>query len=108
MASQFVKDVRELFLDTGVGVDAYVELLDEVDHPNLRAMFDPWAPALHGDDLFQAARRLAPRMVQTTLADYVRLEAPSYLHLAYRPGVPLVRDVMKAGHHTFEKVETRS
>jgi sugar phosphate isomerase/epimerase len=66
--------------DVGVGVDAFVELLDEVDHPNLRAMFDPWAPALHGDDLYQAARRLAPRMVQTTLADYVRL--PRY---TYRP-----------------------
>jgi sugar phosphate isomerase/epimerase len=68
--------------DVGVGVDAYVELLDEVDHPNLRAMFDPWAPALHGDDLYQAARRLAPRIVQTTLADYVRL--PRY---TYRPEV---------------------
>lgn len=66
--------------DIGASVDAFVELLDEVDHPNLRAMFDPWAPALHGDDLYQAARRLAPRMVQTTLADYVRL--PRFV---YRP-----------------------
>jgi sugar phosphate isomerase/epimerase len=64
--------------DVGVGVDSFVELLDEVDHPNLRAMFDPWAPALHGDDLFEAARRLAPRMVQTTLADYVRLPRWTY------------------------------
>jgi sugar phosphate isomerase/epimerase len=68
--------------DVGVGVDAYVEFLDEVDHPNCRAMFDPWAPALHGADLKAAARRLAPRMVQTTLADYVRL--PRY---AYLPGL---------------------
>jgi sugar phosphate isomerase/epimerase len=59
--------------DIGVGVDAFVELLDEVGHPNLKAMFDPWAPALHGDDLYACARRLAPRTVQTTLADYVRL-----------------------------------
>jgi sugar phosphate isomerase/epimerase len=59
--------------DLGAGTDAYVELLNDVDHPNLRAMFDPWAPALHGEDLYQCARRLAPRMVQTTLADYVRL-----------------------------------
>ena len=28
-------------------------------------------------------------------ADFVRLDAPSYLHLAYRPGVPLVRDVVE-------------
>ena len=30
-------------------------------------------------------------------ADFVRLDAPSYLHLAYRPGVPLVGDVVVAG-----------
>jgi imidazolonepropionase len=30
-------------------------------------------------------------------ADFVRLDAPSFLHLAYRPGVPLVRDVVVAG-----------
>ncbi len=68
--------------DVGVGVDSYLELLDEVDHPNCRAMFDPWSPALHGDDLRECARRVAPRMVQTTLADYVRL--PRY---AYAPGL---------------------
>jgi len=68
--------------DVGVGVDAYVEFLDDVGHPNCRAMFDPWAPALHGDDLRACARRLAPRMVQTTLADYVRLP-----RFAYIPGL---------------------
>lgn len=68
--------------DVGVGVDAYCEFLDEVDHPNCRAMFDPWSPALHGDDLRACARRLAPRMVQTTLADYVR--QPRF---AYQPGL---------------------
>jgi imidazolonepropionase len=30
-------------------------------------------------------------------ADFVRLDAPSFLHLAYRPGVPLVGDVVVAG-----------
>jgi imidazolonepropionase len=30
-------------------------------------------------------------------ADFVALDAPSYIHLAYRPGVPLVRDVVMAG-----------
>lgn len=68
--------------DVGVGVDSYIEFLDEVDHPNCRAMFDPWSIALHGTDLKAAARRLAPRMVQTTLADYLRL--PRY---AYLPGL---------------------
>lgn len=30
-------------------------------------------------------------------ADFVRLDAPSYVHLAYRPGVPLVRGVVLGG-----------
>ena len=30
-------------------------------------------------------------------ADFVRLDAPSYVHLAYRPGVPLVCDVVRGG-----------
>jgi sugar phosphate isomerase/epimerase len=64
--------------DVGVSVEGYCELLDDVNHPNLRAMFDPWSPALHGADLYQAARRLAPRMVQTTLADYVKIDRFAY------------------------------
>jgi sugar phosphate isomerase/epimerase len=62
----------------GVSVEAYEELLNDVDHPNLKAMFDPWSIALHGEDLYQAARRFAPQMVQTTLADYVRI--PRYVY----------------------------
>lgn len=64
--------------DVGVSVEGYCELLEDVNHPNLRAMFDPWSPALHGADLYEAARRLAPRMAQTTLADYVRLDRFAY------------------------------
>jgi imidazolonepropionase len=47
-------------------------------------------------------------------ADFVRLDAPSYLHLAYRPGVQLVRDVVMAGQQypcfptSPDKVESRS
>jgi sugar phosphate isomerase/epimerase len=64
--------------DVGVSVEALEELLLDVSHPNLKLMFDPWAPALHGDDLFKAARRMATHMVQTTLADYVRLPRHVY------------------------------
>ena len=39
-------------------------------------------------------------------ADFVALDAPSYIHLAYRPGVPLVRNVVRAGEH--RKKESRS
>jgi sugar phosphate isomerase/epimerase len=64
--------------DIGISVDGYEELLDDVDHANLKAMFDPWSIALQGVDLYQAARRLAPRMVQTTLADYLRIARYAY------------------------------
>ncbi|HEV3002953.1 MAG TPA: sugar phosphate isomerase/epimerase [Pirellulales bacterium] len=64
--------------DVGVSVEGFEELLDDVAHPNLKAMFDPWSVALQGADLFQAAKRMAPRMVQTTLADYVRIERFAY------------------------------
>jgi sugar phosphate isomerase/epimerase len=49
-----------------------LDLLADVKEPNCKAMFDAWAPALHGDDLAEAARRLAPHVVHTTVADYVR------------------------------------
>jgi sugar phosphate isomerase/epimerase len=80
--------------DVGVGVASYCEFLDEVDHPNCRAMFDPWAPALHGEDLRLWARRLAPRMVQTTLADYVRL--PRYRYLPGLVNYERLEDTVRA------------
>ncbi|NLW51354.1 MAG: sugar phosphate isomerase/epimerase [Candidatus Brocadiaceae bacterium] len=81
--------------DVGVDWRSYVEFLDEVGHANCRAMFDPWAPALHGDDLFECARALAPRMVQTTLADYVRLARYRYVPglVNYEPLTPVARAV---------------
>jgi sugar phosphate isomerase/epimerase len=50
---------------------AYNDLLEDIDEPNCRAAFDAWSPTLQGDDLAEAARLLAPRMVYTTCADYV-------------------------------------
>lgn len=64
--------------DVGVSVEAYGEFLDDVGHPNCRAAFDPWATALQGYDLRACALRMAPRMVLTTLADYVRLPRFAY------------------------------
>lgn len=64
--------------DVGLSVAGFEMLLDDVGHDNLKAMFDPWSVALVGDDLYAAARRMAPRMVQTTLADYVRIERWAY------------------------------
>ncbi|BCN46031.1 imidazolonepropionase [Prescottella equi] len=47
------------------------------------------AKALRRDDV--GTLRIGAR------ADAIALDAPSYLHLAYRPGVPLVREVFKDG-----------
>lgn len=68
--------------DIGVSWEAYDEFLRDVAHPNCRPMFDPWSVALHGADLYETARHFAPRMIQTTLADYVRLP-----RFAYQPGL---------------------
>jgi sugar phosphate isomerase/epimerase len=81
--------------DTAIAWESYLEFLHEVDHPNCKAMFDPWAPALHGDDMEACAKALAPLMVQTTLADYVRLRRFNYLPslVNYAPQPDAVRAV---------------
>jgi sugar phosphate isomerase/epimerase len=48
------------------------DLLQEVNEPNCRAMFDAWSPGLQGDDLALAAREMAPWTCHTTVADYAR------------------------------------
>jgi len=64
--------------DIGVAAGSFAELLDDIGHPNLKAMFDPWSIALQGADLYAAAKQMAPRTVQTTLADYIQLERFHY------------------------------
>jgi sugar phosphate isomerase/epimerase len=56
--------------DLGVGYESLFDLIQEVGHPHCRACFDAWAPALHGEDLRKAARKMAPVTVHTTIADY--------------------------------------
>jgi sugar phosphate isomerase/epimerase len=58
--------------DISVGYESLHDLLMAVNEPNCRALFDAWAPALHGEDLGAAARHLAPLTVHTTIADYQR------------------------------------
>ncbi|WP_425443809.1 imidazolonepropionase [Streptomyces aidingensis] len=43
------------------------------------------------------------RLAPGTRADLVLLDAPSPLHLAYRPGVPLVTDVWRRGRHLIHR-----
>lgn len=55
------------------------DLIEEVDEPNCRAMFDAWTPALQGDDLADAVRGMSKHICHTTVADYVRRPRYDYL-----------------------------
>jgi len=56
--------------DLGVGWESQRDLVCAVGEANCKALFDAWAPALHGVDIAEAARRMAPMMAHTTIADY--------------------------------------
>ena len=64
--------------DIGVCTPALEELIGEIDRPNCRLGFDAWSLALRGEDVYTAARRLAPLAVITTNADYIRLPRARY------------------------------
>jgi sugar phosphate isomerase/epimerase len=59
--------------DLAVHSDALLEFLHDVDRPNCKLGFDAWSPALRGEDLYEAARKMAPHTAITTNADYIRL-----------------------------------
>jgi sugar phosphate isomerase/epimerase len=81
--------------DTGVATEAYVEFLNDVDHDNCKAMYDPWVPALLEEDMYECAKALAPRMVQSTYADYIKLARYAYLPglVNYREQKGMIRAV---------------
>lgn len=56
--------------DLAAGYETMHDLICAVNEPNCKAMFDAWAPYLHGADLAAAARKLGPLTVHTTVADY--------------------------------------
>jgi sugar phosphate isomerase/epimerase len=66
--------------DLAVHSDVLLELLHDVDRPNCKLGFDAWSPALRGEDLYEAAKKMAAHAVITTNADYVRLP-----RFRYRP-----------------------
>jgi sugar phosphate isomerase/epimerase len=65
--------------DTAAHYESLFDLLAEINEPNCKAMFDAWSPALHGSDLIAAVRKMAPYIVHTTVADYVRRPRFSYV-----------------------------
>jgi sugar phosphate isomerase/epimerase len=56
--------------DLAAGYESQFDLIQEVDHPNCRAAFDAWAPALHGADIVAAAEKMGGIAVLTTMANY--------------------------------------
>jgi sugar phosphate isomerase/epimerase len=81
--------------DIGAGWEQMQDLIQAVNEPNCRAMFDAWAPFLQGADLKEAARAMGPITVHTTVADYRLL--PRYHYNAsvvnYSRDTPLVQAV---------------
>ncbi|MDZ7374932.1 MAG: sugar phosphate isomerase/epimerase [candidate division KSB1 bacterium] len=56
-------------------------LLREVNEPNVKLAFDAWTPTLQGlssEELAEAVAKVAPYMVHTTVADYVRFPRFQY------------------------------
>ncbi len=56
--------------DVAAHYESQFDLIQAVGEPNCRAIFDAWAPALHGTDLVAAATKMAPVTCHTTVADY--------------------------------------
>jgi sugar phosphate isomerase/epimerase len=56
--------------DVAAHPEAQLDLVQAVGEANCKAIFDAWAPALHGADIIEAARRMAPVTCHTTVADY--------------------------------------
>jgi len=81
--------------DLAVGFESHADLIANVGEPNCKALFDAWAPALHGVDIVAAARKLGPMTVHTTIANYVL--RPRYKYDAalvnYTPQLPAIQAV---------------
>jgi sugar phosphate isomerase/epimerase len=81
--------------DLGAGFEAQYDLIQAIAEPNCKALFDAWAPALHGADLIAAARKMASITAHTTIADYQK--RPRYQYepavINYRPVQPYVQAV---------------
>jgi sugar phosphate isomerase/epimerase len=58
--------------DVAVHWEGLLDLLADVNEPNCKVMFDAWAPALQGADPAAEVKKVAPFLVHTTVADYVR------------------------------------
>ena len=56
--------------DIAVDYRSQRDLINAVDEPNCKALFDAWAPALQGTDIVEAAVVMGPMTAHTTIANY--------------------------------------
>jgi sugar phosphate isomerase/epimerase len=56
--------------DIAVTAADLATLIDEIDRPNCGAAYDAWAPTLQGLDLPTETKKIAGKVVYTTVADY--------------------------------------
>jgi len=81
--------------DIAAGHESLYDLIQAVGEPNCRAIFDAWAPALHGDDLVLAASKMGGVTMHTTLANY-QMRARYHYDPAvvnYTPRTPIAQAV---------------
>ena len=85
--------------DIGVHSTALLEMLHDIDRPNCKLGADAWSPALRGEDVYEAAKSLAPHAAITTNADYIQL--PRYRYqpelVNYLPETPAMVRAVKFG-----------
>lgn len=58
--------------DIATDYRAQKDLIEAINQPNVKALFDAWAPALQGADIVEAAKVMASMTTHTTIANYQR------------------------------------
>lgn len=92
--------------DIAVDAASLAALIEEVNEPNCKAMFDAWAPTVQGLDLSAAVRALAGKIAFTTVADYQRVPCFQYRPdlVNYEQGADLLKAVpMGEGFIDYEQ-----
>jgi len=82
--------------DIALHHDAMYWLIDEVNMPNVLSGWDAWSPTLEGltpDEIRQSILKMKPFLVQTIVADYVRMPRFSYVNdrTNYQEQQPVMR-----------------
>lgn len=81
--------------DLAVHSKVLLELLHDINRANCKLMLDPWSPCLRGEELYETAKSMAPHVVYTTLADYIRMP-----RFKYQPALinysPVKEDMVRA------------